>query len=50
MIEFDQAIQKKGDNALEKMWTVISAVGLWLNTDDNIGAFISKLSFFEHIS
>jgi hypothetical protein len=42
MIEFDKAFRSKGDKRIEEMWTVVSAVGLWLNEDENIGALIGN--------
>jgi hypothetical protein len=42
MIEFDKAFRSKGDKRIEEMWIVISAVGLWLNGDENIGALINN--------
>jgi hypothetical protein len=42
MIEFDKAFRSKGDKRIEEMWTVVSAVGLWLNEDENISALIGN--------
>jgi hypothetical protein len=42
MIEFDKAFRSKSDKRIEEMWTVVSAVGLWLNEDANIGALINN--------
>jgi hypothetical protein len=39
MVEFDQGFQAKND-CIEKMWAVISAVGLWLNEEDHISPLI----------
>ncbi|KAG9185190.1 hypothetical protein G6011_07734 [Alternaria panax] len=41
MIEFDQGFQTKEDR-VEKMWSVISAVGLWLNEDSHVDALINN--------
>jgi hypothetical protein len=42
MLEFDKAFRSKGDTRVEEMWTVISAVGLWLNENEHIGALIEN--------
>lgn len=35
MVEFNNAYHSKGPNRLEDMWVIISAVGLWFNTNDH---------------
>lgn len=42
MIEFDEAFRSKGCKRIEDMWTVVSAMGLWLNEDDRISALIGN--------
>jgi hypothetical protein len=42
MIEFDKAFRSKSGKRVEEMWTVVSAVGLWFNEDENIGALINN--------
>lgn len=39
MVEFDEGFRAKSDR-LEKMWTVVSAVGLWSNEGDHIQPLI----------
>jgi len=41
MIEFNQSFRAK-DERIEKMWSVVSAVGLWLNEEDHIGPLIGN--------
>jgi hypothetical protein len=42
MIEFDKAFRSKVDKRTEEMWTVVSAMGLWLNEDENLAALINN--------
>jgi len=39
-MEFDKAFRSTDEKRIEKMWVVISAVGLWLNAEDYLDAFI----------
>ncbi|KAI4702448.1 hypothetical protein J4E81_002811 [Alternaria sp. BMP 2799] len=41
MVEFNQGVHAKKDR-IEKMWSVISAVGLWLNENEHITALINN--------
>lgn len=34
MVDFDKAFKQKGGQRLEKMWAIMSAIGLWTNVED----------------
>ncbi|CAO2651009.1 Nn.00g093060.m01.CDS01 [Neocucurbitaria sp. VM-36] len=42
MIEFDKGFRQKGENRLNSMWVVMSALGLWLNHKEHIMEVIRK--------
>lgn len=42
MVEFDMAWRGKGKERVDEMWVAISALGLWLNTEDPISALVGK--------
>ncbi|KAF1942002.1 hypothetical protein EJ02DRAFT_376613 [Clathrospora elynae] len=42
MLEFDRAFRIKDEKRTKEMWIVISAVGLWLNSEEHIGALIAN--------
>ena len=39
-MEFDKAFRSTDEKRIEEMWVAISAVGLWLNEEDYIDAFL----------
>ena len=41
LIEFDESF-RANDDRIEKMWSVVSAVGLWMNSDENIDALTNN--------
>ncbi|CAI9632056.1 unnamed protein product [Alternaria burnsii] len=41
LIEFDESF-RANDDRIEKMWSVVSAVGLWMNCDENIDALTNN--------
>jgi len=41
MVDFDKAFKQKGGQRLEKMWAILSAIGLWANVED-VSELISK--------
>jgi hypothetical protein len=47
MIEFDKALRGKGDEVLDEMWCIVSAVGSWLNCDEYISALIGMSRGFR---
>jgi hypothetical protein len=34
MLEFDKAYKKSGGKDFDKMWAILSALGLWGNAED----------------
>ncbi|KAL6711358.1 hypothetical protein ACN47E_005889 [Coniothyrium glycines] len=39
-MDFDRAFRSNDDTRVKEMWTIVSALGLWLNCDNNIASLI----------